>query len=141
VVEVDFTADTLADGRHFARLNIVDDFSANASRSRSSVVARPSRHALYLIRLHATVGLPQMLVVDNGPEFVGRTLRSWGYARWRPTLAFFRPGRPYENGVLESFQRQNFALNVLNEHWFVTSLSDAKAAIERGARLQQRAAT
>ena len=44
-----------------------------------------------LDRLHAAIGLPQTIVVDNGPEFAGRTLDAWAYAR-NVTLRFIRPG-------------------------------------------------
>ena len=33
-----------------------------------------------LDRLRATIGLPQTIVMDNGPEFAGRTLDAWAYA-------------------------------------------------------------
>ena len=75
----------------------------------------------------ATVGLPQTIVVDNGPEFAGRTLDAWAYARG-VTLRFIRPGKPIENAYVESFNGK-FRDECLNEHWFV-SLADAKAIIE-----------
>jgi hypothetical protein len=28
-------------------------------------------------RIHATIGLPQSIVLDNGREFAGRTLEAW----------------------------------------------------------------
>ncbi len=80
-----------------------------------------------LDRLAAAVGLPQTIVVDNGPEFAGRTLDAWAYARG-VTLRFIRPGKPIENAYVESFNGK-FRDECLNEHWFV-SLADAKAAIE-----------
>jgi transposase InsO family protein len=46
-----------------------------------------------LDRLYGAGGLPQSIVVDNGPEFAGRTLDAWAYARGI-TLRFVRPGNP-----------------------------------------------
>ena len=83
--------------------------------------------ARVLDRLHAAIGLPQTIVVDNGPEFAGRTLDAWAYARG-VTLRFIRPGKPIENAYVESFNGK-FRDECLNEHWFV-SLADAKAVIE-----------
>ena len=80
-----------------------------------------------LDRLHAAVGLPRSIVVDNGPEFAGRTLDAWAYARG-VTLCFIRPGKPVENAYIESFNGK-FRDECLNEHWFI-SLADAKATIE-----------
>lgn len=80
-----------------------------------------------LERLQATIGLPQCIVVDNGPEFAGRTLDAWAYTHG-VMLRFIRPGKPIENAYVESFNGK-FRDECLNEHWFV-SLADAKAAIE-----------
>lgn len=63
-----------------------------------------------------------------GPEFAGRTLDAWAYARG-VTLRFMRPGKPIENACVESFNGK-FRDQCLNEHWFV-SLADATATIER----------
>ena len=91
-----------------------------------------------LDRLRAAIGLPQTIVVDNGPEFAGRTLDAWAYARG-VTLRFIRPGKPIENAYVESFNGK-FRDECLNEHWFV-SLADAKAVDRSVARrLQHRPA-
>ena len=59
-----------------------------------------------LARLRAAIGLPRMIVVDNGPEFAGRTLDPWAYAH-RVTLRFIRPGKPIENAYVESSNRNS----------------------------------
>ena len=124
---MDFMVDTLADGRGFRTLNIVDDFTREcvAIEVDRSLPGRASRGSS--TGLHATIGLPQAIVVDNGPEFAGRTLDAWAYARG-VTLRFIRPGKPIENAYVESFNGK-FRDECLNEHWFV-SLADAQAAIE-----------
>lgn len=106
---MDFTLDTLADGRAFRTLNIVDDYM--------------------LERLRATHGLSQSIMLDNGPEFAGRTLEAWAYTA-KVTLCFIRPGKPIENAYVESFNGK-FRDECLNEHWFV-SLADAQARSKRG---------
>jgi putative transposase len=75
----------------------------------------------------AGIGLPDTIVVDNGPESAGRTLEAWTYARG-VTLRFIRPGKPIENAYVESFNGK-FRDECLNEHWFV-SLADAQRTIE-----------
>jgi putative transposase len=55
-----------------------------------------------LDRLADTVGLPDVLVVDNGPEFSGRALDTWASARGVP-LRFIRPGKPIETAFVEGF--------------------------------------
>jgi putative transposase len=124
---MDFTTDTLADGRNFRTLNIVDDFTRECVAIEVDRSLPGLRVTRVLDRLHAAVGLPQTIVVDNGPEFAGRTLDAWAYARG-VTLRFIRPGKPIENAYVESFNGK-FRDECLNEHWFV-SLADAKATIE-----------
>jgi putative transposase len=124
---MDFTVDTLADGRGFRTLNIVDDFTRECVAIEVDRSLPGLRVARVLDRLHATIGLPQAIVVDNGPEFAGRTLDAWAYARG-VALRFIRPGKPIENAYVESFNGK-FRDECLNEHWFV-SLADAKTVIE-----------
>ena len=124
---MDFTADTLADGRGFRTLNIVDDFTRQCVAIEVDRSLPGLRVTRVLDRLDTTVGLPQTIVVDNGPEFAGRTLDAWAYAHG-VTLRFIRPGKPIENAYVESFNGK-FRDECLNEHWFV-NLVDAKAVIE-----------
>jgi putative transposase len=124
---MDFTTDTLADGRGFRTLNIVDDFTRECVAIEVDRSLPSLRVARVLDHLQATIGLPQSIVVDNGPEFAGRTLDAWAYARG-VTLCFIRPGKPVENAYIESFNGK-FRDECLNEHWFV-SVADAKVMIE-----------
>jgi putative transposase len=124
---MDFTADTLADGRTFRTLNIVDDFTRECLAIEVDRSLPGLRVTRVLDRLAAAEGLPSTIVVDNGPEFAGRTLDAWAYARG-VTLRFIRPGKPIENAYIESFNGK-FRDECLNEHWFV-NLADAKLAIE-----------
>ena len=125
---MDFTVDTLADGRGFRTLNIVDDFTRECLAIEVDRSLPGLRVVRVLDRLHAAIGLPQCIVVNNGPEFAGRTLDVWAYTRG-VTLRFIRPGKPIENAYVESFNGK-FRDECLNEHWFV-SLADAKALIEQ----------
>jgi putative transposase len=115
---MDFTLDTLADGRAFRTLNIVDDFTRECLAIEVDRSLPGLRVARVLDRLHAAVGLPQTVVVDNGPEFAGRTLDAWAYAHG-VTLRFIRPGKPIENAYVQSFNGK-FRDECLNEHWFTS---------------------
>jgi putative transposase len=124
---MDFTTDTLADGRNFRTLNIVDDYTRECVAIEVDRSLPGLRVTRVLDRLRVTIGLPHTIVMDNGPEFAGRTLDAWAYGH-DVTLRFIRPGKPIENAYVESFNGK-FRDECLNEHWFV-SLVDAKAAIE-----------
>ncbi|PQV62449.1 Integrase core domain-containing protein [Abditibacterium utsteinense] len=49
-----------------------------------------------------TRGKPQVIQVDNGPEFTGRALDEWEHKN-QIKLHFIEPGKPTQNGVIESF--------------------------------------
>ncbi|HEX2443828.1 MAG TPA: IS3 family transposase [Vicinamibacterales bacterium] len=124
---MDFMADTLADGRGFRTLNIVDDFTRECVAIEVDRSLPGLRVVRVLDRLADTVGLPEILVMDNGPEFSGRALDTWASARG-VQLRFIRPGKPIENAFVESFNGK-FRDECLNEHWFA-SVADARALIE-----------
>ncbi|WP_370583032.1 DDE-type integrase/transposase/recombinase [Pontibacter rufus] len=71
---MDFMSDSLWDGRKFRLLNIVDDHN----REMLTMEADLSIPALRLIRvlkyLREFRGLPEMIRVDNGPEFISHKL-------------------------------------------------------------------
>jgi len=83
-------------------LNIVDDFTRECVAIEVDRSLPGLRVTRVLDRLALAVGLPDTIVVDNGPEFAGRTLDTWAYARG-VTLRFIRPGKPIENAYVESF--------------------------------------
>ena len=78
-------------------------------------------------RLLVTIGLPQAIVMGNGPEFAGPTLDAWAYAHG-VTLRFIRPGKPIENAYVESFNGK-FRDECLGMQWF-KSRADARVLIE-----------
>jgi putative transposase len=93
---MDFTSDTLSNGRPFRTLNIVDD----CSRACPAIEVDYSLPGLRVTRvpdqLAETRGLQDTIVVDNGPEFAGRELDRWAYRRG-VQLHFIDPGKPVQN--------------------------------------------
>lgn len=69
---------------------------------------------------------PQRIYCDNGSEFTSRILDLWAYHN-QLTLEFSRPGKPTDNGHIESFNG-SLRDECLNAHWF-SSLADAKDKI------------
>jgi putative transposase len=72
-------------------------------------------------------GAPKSIRVDNGPEFVSKSLDWWAYVNG-VELDFSRPGKPTDNAFIESFNGK-FRQECLNQHWFL-SLEDAQERIE-----------
>jgi len=124
---MDFMRDTLADGRAFRTLNIVDDFTRECVAIEVDRSLPGVRVVRVLERLRIGGLLPPTIVVDNGPEFIGRALDAWAYAHGI-TLRFIRPGKPVENAYIESFNGK-FRDECLNEHWFATVV-EAQTLIE-----------
>ena len=60
---------------------------------------------------------PEVIVIDNGPEFVSQVVDQWAYENG-VRLHFITPGRPMENGYIESFNGK-FRDECLNENWFL----------------------
>ena len=78
---MDFMGDSLATGRTFRILNIVDDYSREAIATEVDTSLPGLRVVRVLERIAETRRLPAMIVCDNGPEFTGRALDSWAYSR------------------------------------------------------------
>jgi len=79
---------------------------------------------LTLERICRSTGYPQSIRVEQGSEFVSRDLDLSAYQKG-VVLHFSRPGKPTDNGFVESFNGKLRA-ECLNTHWFM-SLDDARA--------------
>ena len=123
---MDFMQDSLASGRPFRTLNIVDLASRECLAIEVDTSLPGARVVRVLERLCAAHGRPAAITMDNGPEFAGLALDAWAY-REGVQLDFIEPGRPMQNGHLESFNGK-FRDECLNQHWF-TDLDDARATI------------
>ena len=80
-----------------------------------------------LERSVATYGKPQMICVDNGPEFTGKALDQWAHQN-QVKLQFSRPGKPTDNAMIESFNAK-VRVECLDQHWF-EALDEAQEQIE-----------
>lgn len=124
---LDFVSDQLASGRRFRVLNIVDDHSRECPGQIVDLSISGERLARFLDHLGRWRGLPETLVMDNGPELTSRAMFEWARAN-RVGLHFIEPGKPIQNAYVESFNGR-FRDECLNEEWF-TSLAHARAVIE-----------
>ena len=123
---MDFMQDSLASGRPFRTLNVVDLASRECLAIEVDTSLPGARVVRVLERLCAVHGRPTAITMDNGPEFAGLALDAWAY-REGVHLDFIEPGKPTQNGHLESFNGK-FRDECLNQHWF-TDLDDARATI------------
>jgi putative transposase len=124
---MDFVTDSLVTGRRFRALTIVDDYTRECPALEVDTSLGGRRVVSVLERLGEMRGLPEVITVDNGPEFAGKALDEWAYRRGIK-LSFIRPGKPVENAFAESFNGR-LRDECLNTNWFL-SLKHAKDVIE-----------
>jgi putative transposase len=124
---MDFQHDLLATGQRFRSLNIVDDFSRECPAIEVDTSLPGARVVRVLERLAETRGLPKEIIVDNGPEMIGKALDQWAW-RYGVRLHFIDLGKPTQNAFIESFNGR-FRDECLNENWFL-DIHDARRIIE-----------
>jgi putative transposase len=99
---MDFVAQRLADGRWMRVLTVVDQFTRECLALFADASLNGEKVAVVLDRIVADRGAPQSITVDNGTEFASKAVDLWAYQN-AVHLDFIRPGRPVENGYIESF--------------------------------------
>jgi putative transposase len=125
---MDFMSDAFADGRRFRTLNVIDEFSRECLAIEVGTSLPGLVVARVLDRIAAERGYPEVIVVDNGPEFRSREMDAWACRRG-VRLHFIDPGKPMQNAFVESFN-DKFRYDCLNAEWF-QGLDDARQRIER----------
>jgi putative transposase len=128
---LDFLSDSVAGGRRIRLLCVLDLFTREALAIEVDVSLPGTRVVAVVERLAAARGAPAELVLDNGPELTGRALDAWAADRG-VRLRFIAPGKPSQNGFVESFNGR-FRDECLDRSWF-TSLADARATVEAWRR-------
>lgn len=124
---MDFLRDALYDGRAIRLLPIIDTYTKECFKIEVNTSIGGQRVAEVLSQISAVHGLPENIVVDNGPEFVSNALDAWAYERGIK-LQFIRPGKPVDNAYMESFNGK-FRDECLNQNWFM-SVEHARRAAE-----------
>ncbi len=120
---LDFLSDALASGRRLRVLAVIDASTRESLAIEVDTSLPGERVVRVLARVAAERGLPEEVVLDNGPELTGRALDEWAHHNG-VRLRFIDPGKPVQNAFMESFNGR-FRDECLNEHWFL-SLGDAR---------------
>ena len=128
---MDFVGDQLADCRRFRVLNIVDDHSRLCPGQIVDVSIPGARVARFLDDLALRIGLPEEIILDNGPEGTGKAMFDWS-ERTGVRLRFIEPGKPVQNAFVESLNGK-IRDECLNLHWF-RSLRHAREVIGQWRR-------
>ena len=104
VWSMDFMADRLEDMRAFRLLNVVDDFNREGLGIEVDFSLSAERVTRSLDRIIEWRGSPQVIRVDNGPEYISGQLLRWAEDRGI-LLQHIQPGQPQQNAYVERYNR------------------------------------
>lgn len=124
---MDFVHDAMHDGRAFRVLTVVDQWSRWSPILEVAYSLSGGRVVEALDRVIVEHGAPVSITVDHGTEFTSRVMDEWAYRRG-VKLDFTTPGKPTENGHIESFNGK-LRDECLNANQFL-SIDDARQKIE-----------
>src|SRR5690348_9774349 len=125
---MDFVSDRFTNKRWFRILTVMDQFTKEGLCTHADRQQSGRKVVEQLNQLVAVRGAPDSITVDNGSEFAGRELETWAYEQG-VKLDFIRPGKPVQNGFIESFNGR-LRDECLNVEWFV-SLDDARQKLAK----------
>ena len=123
---MDFMERGLADGRTLRILTIIDRHTREALALEVDTSIPGLRVRRVLDQLARERGCPEEIRVDNGPEFLGRSVNAW-CEQHHVLLWHIAPGKPSQNGHVESFNGR-LRDECLNASWFI-NLQDARRKI------------
>lgn len=113
---MDFVHDSLSTDQKLKILTMLDIASRRP----------PTLHADHSIRGHDVVAIlegfrvlgrrPGTIVLDNGPEFRSKAMQAWA-TKHKVRLHFIEPGKPQQNGYIESFNGR-FRAECLDQNLF-----------------------
>ena len=124
---LDFTSDSLTDGRKFRTLNVIDDYNREALGIEVDYSLPAQRVTRLLDRLVERYGKPERLRSDNGPEFISQALQDWCTDK-EVVLHWIEPGKPTQNAYIERFNG-TFRREVLNANMF-RSLAQVRRTVD-----------
>jgi putative transposase len=99
---IDFIFDACANGQQLKCMTVVDEWTRECLAIDVAGSIRSGRVIDVLSKLVSVRGAPRYLRSDNGPEFVSNALLRWVVAEGIDS-ALIDPGKPWQNGVDESF--------------------------------------
>ncbi|HET9374064.1 MAG TPA: IS3 family transposase [Chthoniobacterales bacterium] len=99
---MDFVTDRLEEGRRFRVLTIIDQYHRYSPALVPALSFSGVRVVEELDRIASANGYPRSITCDNGTEFCSRAFDQWAHLH-RVRIDYIRPGKPVENGFIESF--------------------------------------
>jgi putative transposase len=113
---LDFVHDAVECGRAIRVLSVVDAYTRECLALEVDTSFASRRVTRVLEGIIAERGGPQAIRCDNGPELTSRHFLAWSVEQ-RIELAHIQPGKPTQNGHVESFNGR-LREECLNVSWF-----------------------
>ena len=101
---MDFMTDVLSCGRKFRTFNVIDDYNREGICVAASFALPAKKVTLLLDEVAVKRGYPEMIRVDNGPEFRSEIFKTWA-SKHHILIQYIQPGKPAQNGLIERFNR------------------------------------
>ena len=98
----DFMEDSCVNGRKLRILTVVDEFTRESLDTYVDYSIPAAKVIEILKGLFVRHGCPCYLRSDNGPEFIATAIQEW-LAQQQIQTAYIEPGKPWQNGINESF--------------------------------------
>lgn len=104
---LDFQFDSDFSGKAMKICNIVDEFTREhiAFKAGRTITATDVVELLDVAALQRDTR-PRVIRMDNGPECISTTLKTWVAEDSTTTQHFIPPGQPWHNGFVESFHNR-----------------------------------
>ena len=111
VWSADFMSDMLYTGKRFRTFNVIDDFNREVIHIEVDTSITGRRLIRVFERLRLERGLPDVLRVDSGPEFLSGefVIRAESAGMM---IRYIQPGEPNQNAYIERFNR-TYRMNCL----------------------------
>lgn len=115
---MDFMSDSLANGKKFRTLNIIDQYNRKCLEIAISY-SLPSRKVIEILqRTIEEHGKPQGIRTDNGSEFTSFLFQDWLFNN-NINWVKIQKGKPQQNAIIERFNR-TYREDVLDANLFFT---------------------
>jgi putative transposase len=124
----DFVHDWAVRGGRFKCLSVVDEYTRECLALEAAHSLPSAAVVRILGQLVVRYGAPRHLRSDNGPEFIAHRVQRW-LRRAGIQTAYITPGKPWQNGVGESFHSR-LRDECLDREWF-HSLAEARVLLEQ----------